>query len=171
MFFSNCQDPKPKWSFKPDTLTPFDTIETNSLVINNEDNSLIAGCGDGKIHVWDLTSGDKKQTLEGHTDYIHAVTLLQKDNQIVSAGEDGVVKFWDSRCGDSLSANTGQIEPNKLEMARRSTVGAWVSCLDISPSEDWLVSIYNNHGAFKITFHFKSTRVNPSRRVILAFIS
>ena len=121
--------------------------------------------------MWDLTSGDKKQTLEGHTDYIHAVTLLQKDNQIVSAGEDGVVKFWDSRCGDSLPANTGQIEPNKLEMARRSTVGAWVSCLDISPSEDWLVSIYNNHGAFKITFHFKSTRVNPSRRVILAFIS
>ena len=91
--------------------------------------------------MWDLASGDKKQTLEGHTDYIHAVTLLQKDNQIVSAGEDGLVKFWDPRCGDSSSANTGQIEPNKLEMARRSTVGAWVSCLDISPSEDWLVSI------------------------------
>jgi len=128
-------DPKPKWSLQPSSGTPFDTPETNSITINKEDESIIAGCGDNNVYVWDLSTGENTQTLRGHRDYVHTVSYLQKDKQIISGGEDGLVKFWDLRNADCVE----QIEPNKLEQAQRASLGAWVSCLDVSPSEDWMV--------------------------------
>ena len=106
------------------------------MVVNNEDNTLISGCGDNNVYVWDMSTGELKHKLCGHKEYVHSVSYLQKDKQIVSAGEDGLVKFWDTRTEEAVE----QIEPNKLEMAQRLSIGAWVNCLDISPSEDWIVS-------------------------------
>jgi len=107
------------------------------VIVNNEDNTLIAGCGDNNVYVWNMSTGDLQHTLRGHKDYIHAVSYLKRDKQIISASEDGLVKFWDVRTEEAVE----QIEPNKLEMAQRLSLGTWVNCLDISPSEDWIVSI------------------------------
>lgn len=129
------EDPKPKWTLRPSNQIPFDQTETNSVVVNHEDEELIAGCGDNSVYIWDLNTGDEKKVLKGHKDYVHCVSYLKKDKQIVSAGEDGIVNFWDSRSEQVVE----KIQPNQLEMSKRLSVGTWVNCLDIAQSEDWMV--------------------------------
>ncbi|XP_057301892.1 THO complex subunit 6 homolog [Hydractinia symbiolongicarpus] len=127
--------PTPKWTFTPPSSSPFETPEANSLVVDPSTDSLIVGCGDNNVYVWDLNTGDLKHTLRGHEDYIHCVEFLSKTNQIISAGEDGLVKFWDMRSCMSVE----QIAPNELSMTSRSSVGKWVSCIATDKTEDWLV--------------------------------
>lgn len=129
------KNPKPKWTFTVPTNNPFETPETNSITVNDGDNVLIAGCGDNNVYLFDLTNGDIIETLKGHTDYVHSVKYLENTKQVVSAGEDGKVHFWDHNA--PVIAET--IEPNKLPMAARSSLGHWVSCIGFDKSEDWLV--------------------------------
>lgn len=131
------KDPKPKWTLTPSSSSPFEIPETNGLAVDKRDGeSLIAGCGDNNIYIWDLTSGEVKSTLTGHADYVHAVSYLGRSKQIASAGEDGFVKFWDQRRGGQ---GMDQIEPNSLQMAARQSLGKWIGCLAVDPAEDWMV--------------------------------
>jgi len=130
------KEPKPKWTLQPPSSNPFEVAETNSLVVNKKDGTLIAGCGDNNVYVWDLSSGELKTTLTGHIDYVHAVTYLEKGKQIISAGEDGLVKFWDERIE---GGEVEQVEPNTLQMAARLSIGSWISCIAVDESEDWMI--------------------------------
>jgi len=131
------KDPKPKWTFRPPSSSPFEIPETNGLAIDKTDGgTLFAASGDNKVYAWDLSSGELKLALKGHTDYVHTVSYLPKSKQIVSGGEDGVVKFWDERVGGE---GLDQIEPNALQMAARHSLGKWISCIAVDNSEDWLV--------------------------------
>merc|ERR1711973_198239 len=97
---TDIKDPKPKWTFRPPSSSPFEIPETNGLAIDKTDGgTLFAASGDSKVYAWDLSSGELKLALKGHTDYVHTVSYLPKSKQIVSGGEDGVVKFWDERVG------------------------------------------------------------------------
>jgi len=136
------KNPKPKWTFTIPSTNPFDSAETNSIIVNEGNNCLIAGCGDNNIYLWDLENGDMKDTLKGHTDYVHCVKYLKQTNQILSGGEDGVVHFWDVR---TPKRPVETIEPCKLETASRNSLGTWVSCLAIDATEDWLVCGGSSH--------------------------
>ena len=97
---------------QPSNHVPFDEVETNSLALNQQEEELIAGCGDNNVYIWDLNTGDQKNVLKGHKDYIHCVSYFKKDKQIISTGEDGIVNFWDSKNEQVVE----KIEPNQLEM-------------------------------------------------------
>lgn len=32
--------------------------------------------------------------LEGHSDYVHCVTVREREGEILSGGEDGAVRVW-----------------------------------------------------------------------------
>lgn len=131
------KNPKPCWTLAPPASNPFEVPETNSMVFDPAGNNLITGSGDNNVYIWNLEDGSMKQTLCGHTDYVHCVEYLKKSNQVVSAGEDGTVRFWD------LRAPFGSVDiilhPNENENAARPTVGKWIGCLAVDAVEDWMV--------------------------------
>lgn len=87
-----------------------------------QDNSLVVGAGDNKVHVLDMEHGSFKvgpgfcvrpqtlslrldvqlkhvslgfqMVLEGHSDYVHCVTVREREAEILSGGEDGAVRVW-----------------------------------------------------------------------------
>lgn len=56
------------------------------------DTRIVAGALDGKIIVWDTLSGDRQQTLIGHTSSIQC--LQAHRNMLISSDLDGLVKLW-----------------------------------------------------------------------------
>lgn len=45
------------------------------MAYSKENNVLYAGCGDNKIHIINLENGKILNSLEGHNDFIHSVSL------------------------------------------------------------------------------------------------
>ncbi|PVD31603.1 hypothetical protein C0Q70_07018 [Pomacea canaliculata] len=112
--------------------------EVNSMIINQQSHKscLYAGGGDKKIHTWDLETGQYLSALEGHTDYIHKLLLMNEGQDCLSASEDGTVRIWDTRTtGESVQC----IEPFKNELCARPLMGKWLRCLAVDSEEGWLI--------------------------------
>uniref|UniRef100_A0A3Q0QPU1 THO complex 6 n=1 Tax=Amphilophus citrinellus TaxID=61819 RepID=A0A3Q0QPU1_AMPCI len=103
---------KPLWTRRPNYKSSLEIPEINSMTINPRDNSLIIGGGDNNIHVMDLENGAFKAVLQGHSDYIHCVTVREREAEILSGGEDGAV-------------------------CARPQFGKWISC--VTTDSDWML--------------------------------
>ncbi|XP_068605632.1 THO complex subunit 6 homolog [Brachionichthys hirsutus] len=124
---------KPLWTKRPDYKSSLEIPEINAMIINPRDNSLVVGGGDNNIHILDLEHGDFKSVLQGHTDYIHCVSVREREGEILSGGEDGAVRIWDSRTGQSVHC----IEVHKYESCARPQYGKWISC--VTNDSDWML--------------------------------
>lgn len=131
------KSPKAVWTLDLPKNSPLSTTEVNSIVIDNHDEGckrLLAGCGDNFVHVWDLETGEKTLSLQGHTDYVHDLTM--KNSLCASASEDGSVKLWDLR-DSNVAIHT--MEPYKNEVCARPEYGKWLGCVTLDSGDDWLV--------------------------------
>uniref|UniRef100_A0A7N8XB45 THO complex 6 n=1 Tax=Mastacembelus armatus TaxID=205130 RepID=A0A7N8XB45_9TELE len=124
---------KPLWTKRPNYKSSLEIPEINSMIINPGDNSLIVGGGDNNIHILDLEHGVFKSVLQGHSDYIHCVSVREREAEILSGGEDGAVRIWDSRTGQCAHC----IEVYKYESCARPQYGKWISCL--TTDSDWML--------------------------------
>ena len=69
--------------------------ETKSLVFSPDDTVLVAGLINGRIELWDLTTGEKITTLNGHTQSVETLVFSPDGQTLVSTGQDGTILVWD----------------------------------------------------------------------------
>ncbi|XP_053475134.1 THO complex subunit 6 homolog isoform X2 [Ictalurus furcatus] len=124
---------KAVWTKRPDYKTGLEIPEINAMIINSRENSLVVGGGDNNIHIMDLETGTFKSVLQGHTDYIHCLSLRERDGEILSGAEDGAVRMWDGRTGQSVHC----VEVYKYEECARPQYGKWISC--VTTDSDWMI--------------------------------
>ncbi|KAG7219067.1 hypothetical protein INR49_003602 [Caranx melampygus] len=117
---------KPLWTKRPNYRSSLEIPEINAMTINPRDNSLVVGGGDNNVHILDLEQGVFKSVLQGHSDYVHCVSVREREGEILSGGR---------------TEPTGQtvhcIEVHKYEMCARPQFGKWISCL--TTDSDWML--------------------------------
>nr|XP_018911210.1 PREDICTED: THO complex subunit 6 [Bemisia tabaci] len=112
--------------------------DVNSVMLLKEDatengnfSTLLAGCGDNKLYMFNLEDGKLVRTFEGHLSYIHGISIL--GSSVASASEDGSVRLWDIR----QSSVTACVEPFRNDSIARPSIGKWIGDVDLS--EQWMV--------------------------------
>jgi len=60
-----------------------------------------ASC-DKTVKIWDASSGERLQTLEGHSDGVSWVAFSHDSARLASASGDKTVKIWDASSGECL---------------------------------------------------------------------
>ncbi|XP_069969430.1 THO complex subunit 6 homolog [Penaeus vannamei] len=127
------QKTQPAWTISLECdQANFGTPEVNGLAYDSIRGLAYAACGDWRTHVYDLETGKRSQTLEGHEDYVHDVVV--GGSLVASSGEDGSVLVWDPRAGREPRH---RIVPHELEQLARPNLGRFISSLDLN--NDWLV--------------------------------
>ena len=61
----------------------------------------VSGGDDYIISIWDLSSGNLKNKLQGHTDVVSSLVLLGNGN-LASASWDKTVKIWSMKDGSLI---------------------------------------------------------------------
>ena len=66
-----------------------------ALVFSPDSTILINGDGNGRIQLWDMTTGDELTTLNGHTEQVETLQFSPDGKTLVSTGQDGTILVWD----------------------------------------------------------------------------
>ena len=65
------------------------------LAFSPDDTVLVAGFRNGGIELWDLATGNKLTTLDGHTGPVGTLVFSPDGKTLVSTGQDGTILVWD----------------------------------------------------------------------------
>ena len=95
------------------TGVPTSTISTENIVnqvaFSPDGRQFVTGGGsyqEPELWVWDTTTGQRLQELEGHADEIKAVAFSADGRKVVSGDDERVVKVWDVASGKATLSIT-----------------------------------------------------------------
>ena len=71
------------------------------------DGSLLSSTLKTTIQLLDANTGEKKVTLEGHTDFILTAAFSADGATLVSASRDQTIRVWDTRTGENIAKRVG----------------------------------------------------------------
>ena len=107
-----------------------DEVWGNTLLFAPDDTVLVIGLiQSGGIALWDLTSGEKLTTLDGHTNRVQTLAFSPDGKTLVSASGDGTVLVWDwdevlttarNSESDEESPNSGTRSESVLKFVERT---------------------------------------------------
>ena len=66
-----------------------------ALVFSPDDSVIVRALTAGRIQLWDVTTGDKLTTLDGHTATVKTLEFSADGKTFISAAEDGTILLWD----------------------------------------------------------------------------
>ena len=79
---------------------------SDALVFSPDRTVLVRAYGFGSIDLWDLTTGAKLITLNGHTADVNTLMFSPDGKTLVSAGGDGTILLWDWEAAREGSVRT-----------------------------------------------------------------
>ena len=109
------------------------------LAFSPDGRTLVGGCKDGSIYVWDTVTHQPLATLKGHTAVVSSVGFSHDGATLISESEDGTICLWD--------ANTGQNETIFTEHLAR------IRSVKFSPDGHTLMSRNGNGDGDNDTLH------------------
>ncbi len=69
--------------------------QCRTIAFSPDDTVLVTGLANGKIRLWDLTTGDKLNSLEGHKDIVQELVFSHDGKTLTSIGREGTILLWD----------------------------------------------------------------------------
>jgi len=68
----------------------------DSVAISRDGLTLVSGCDDNTINIWNLQTGELLSTLKGHSGTVYSVAIAPSGNLLASGSADETIKIW--RC-------------------------------------------------------------------------
>ena len=79
----------------------------NSVSFSPDGTKVASGSNDKTVKLWDVTSGECLQTLEGHSSRVKSVSFSPDGTKVASGSYDKTVKLWDVTSGECLQTLEG----------------------------------------------------------------
>lgn len=70
-------------------------------------NLLVSASRDKTLRIWDVTTGYCVKTLQGHADWVRAVTPSFDGRYLLSASNDQIARLWDASSGETKTTFLG----------------------------------------------------------------
>jgi WD40 repeat protein len=71
-----------------------------SLAFLPDGTSLVSGCHDRTVKLWDVQTGGVIKTFHGHSDEVWSVSTSSDHTMIASGSRDRTIRFWDIQTGE-----------------------------------------------------------------------
>lgn len=91
------------------------TIELNDGIVRSvafsPDGTIVAGCGDRFVQMFDVQTGERLHRLEGHSKPVVSIAYSPGGKLLASASEDGSIRLWDVAGAKTVRVFTSEKRP------------------------------------------------------------
>jgi WD40 repeat protein len=108
---------------------------TRAVAVTPDGRFAVSASNDSTLKVWDLRTGQNKQTLCGHKSGVRAVAVTRDGGWAISASNDRTLKVWDLKTGQPKCS--------------RQVRGGGILAVALTPDEQWIVSALED-GTLKV---------------------
>ena len=77
------------------------------VMFNADGNVLASGHKNGSIRVWNIDTGEPRQTLRGHAEVVSSITFGPDGKTLASTSKDATARLWDLNTGEQIYILTG----------------------------------------------------------------
>src|SRR5262249_19955922 len=78
------------------------TAWTRTISFSSDGRYLASGSHDQTVCIWDITSGECRCQLVGHSNVVWSVAFSPTQPILASAGDDGTIRLWQSPTGEYI---------------------------------------------------------------------
>ena len=156
----------------------FNEEENGETFIFSPDNTiLIIGCWGGKIGLWDVATGNKLTTLDGHTVTVDKLLFTQDNKTLMSVG-GGFILFWDwdkihkrtrgedqEPASDIDLSSKEQTKENVLQFVEHSPNKPKISDHILTKGEVYLANEWYDEALEQFTKNLSAADYNPEKTV------
>ena len=116
-------------------------------VFRADDNHALSVSTDQTICCWNLASGEREYTIEGHANWVNAFAASSDGEHVLSGTDSGNVVYWSLRGNDAQIRLTGfGLRANACAISTNATTG-------LAASEDSSLRQWSLSGDFKLLNH------------------
>ncbi|KDR66491.1 hypothetical protein GALMADRAFT_106436 [Galerina marginata CBS 339.88] len=120
---------------------PLMTLGAGSCILavaySSDDKCIVSGSEDKLVRVWDASTGEMLEVLEGHTERVMSVAFSSDNKCIVSGSFDKSVRVWDVSTGKML-----KVLEDHTERVRSVAFSSYDECI-VSGSFDKSVRVWD----------------------------
>jgi GTPase SAR1 family protein len=108
--------PKPKTAKPPEQTESLAVLErkltghtgwVTSVAVSPDGKWATSGSDDKTLKIWNLETGECRETLKGHTSVVMSVAITPDGKWILSGSADDTVRVWDARSGQEVAKLAG----------------------------------------------------------------
>jgi WD40 repeat protein len=77
-------------------------LHVDAVAFSTDGATLAAGCSDGSIRLWDIVTGELRQSFSGHVEVVSRLAFAPDGRTLASLGEDHVLNLWHLATGQRL---------------------------------------------------------------------
>jgi len=156
-------------------------VEINSISVDDNNGQLFAAAGDlFGCYRWDVSTGSLLGTMSHHTDYLHAVHVVNSGKQVLTGGEDGKMGIWDCKsgslvemvdCRKHFAKNPSIFSKPNPDFVWGSDTHLWLSGFSSDAGGNWATlcggaegsrAAAENVGGFVSTWHLPSRTLSAA---------
>jgi len=82
--------------------------EVNTLAISPDGRAMASGGMDGRIRIWEVTTGEGFGDLPGHSHSVNTVAFTRDGTRLVSGGNDPFIRVWKSPVEPASGGDSGR---------------------------------------------------------------
>jgi WD40 repeat protein len=75
------------------------TGDVRSIAWSPDGKTLVSGCTDKTVKLWDSATGTMLASLQGYTEDVYSVAWSPDGKTLASGSDDRTVKLWDAAAG------------------------------------------------------------------------
>ncbi|UGX93643.1 caspase family protein [Bradyrhizobium barranii subsp. barranii] len=140
--------------------------EVDAVAFSPDGKRLLSGGLDHSLHVWDVETGQRTLSLNGHTYAVNSVAFSPDGAQLLSGSEDRTLKLWDAKTGRlirTLGTDSGGVESIALSFDGMlllsgngdKTIRLW----DLTTGQLNKLFVGHNGSVHSVAFSLDATRV------------